>query len=207
MRLTKRHWLWTGLLMLMSLGIATALLAGGSLTLCWEAEDAAGLTGKAWLVKAYKSKTDPSGKVSNDTVLRLPHYAQGEKPPADTVNYKVKVPEKGTYYLWARVFWKDGCGNSFYVSVGDEVEDNILGGDGTYNVMHWVCLNDAGKNDGRPLPLRLDKGVTTITVGAKESNTMIDQFVLTNDKKYTPANIVKPTRDLLVKPEEKDKEK
>ncbi len=204
MRITRRHLLWTGLLLVAALSAATALFAAQT-TLCWEGEDAQGITGKAWLVKPYK--VDPSGKVSNKTVLRLPHYDKGEKPPKDECSFKVNVPEKGVYYLWARVFWKDGCGNSFFISVGNQVSDSIMGGDGTYNIMHWICLNDAGDNESRPMPLKLDKGVVTITVGAKESNTMIDQFVLTTDRKYIPANIVKPTPNVLAKPDAKDKEK
>ena len=181
---------------------ATALFAGKYQTLCFEAEDGQNISGKAWLVKARKD--DANNKISGKKVLALPQYAPGEKPPKDEVTYKVKIEQTGIYYLWARTYWKNGCGNSFYIKVEGYNSGNwIIGGDGTYNIMHWVCLADGGKNSGDPRPLMLKKGVVTITVGAKESATEIDQFVLTTDPGYTPANIVKTTPAILVVDEKK----
>ena len=178
---------------------ATLFAAPRYLTLCWEAEDAQNVSGKAW--KSQKFTDDPSGKVSGKRVLSVPHYTPGEHPPKDEVIYKVKVPQDGIYYLWARTYWVNGCGNSFFMQIeGYDSGDWIIGGDGTYNSMHWVCLNDGGNNSGNPRPLQLKKGTVTFTVGAKESATKIDQFLLTTDRKLTPANIYKPTADLLAPP-------
>ena len=194
-------------LLLAALGAlcATALLAGSKyVTLCFEAEDAHNVSGKAWSV--MKRAEDPSGKVSGKKVLGVPFYGTNEKPPRDEVVYKVKIPQTGVYYLWARTFWKNGCGNSFYIKIdGDKSGDWIIGGDGTYNSMHWVCLKDGGDNSSEPRRLKLSQGVVTFVVASKESATLIDQFVLTTDKELHPANIYKPTPDVLAKDEKAEK--
>ena len=192
---------------LTALGVccASALFAGKYVTLCFEAEDAQGVTGKVWSV-AKKATDKFHMEVSGKKVLAVPFYEQGEKPPRNEATYTVKVPTAGVYYLWARTIWANGCGNSFYIKVqGYDSGDWIIGGDGTYDHVHWICLTDGGNNNDKPRPLALKQGQVTFTVGSKESATMLDQFVLTNDRKYTPANAEKPTPDTLVKDETKDK--
>jgi len=175
---------------------ATALFGAKYRTICFEAEDAQGISGKAWFVK--KHKDDANNKFSGQ-VLALPRYGPGEKPPHDEVTYKVKIEQAGVYYLWARTFWANGCGNSFSIKVeGYDAGDWIIGGDATYNSIRWRCLTDGGKNSGDPRPLMLKKGTVTLTVGARESAVEIDQFLLTTDPKYLPVNIVKPTPNILV---------
>jgi len=185
---------------------ATALFAGGKyVTLVFEAEYAQNLSGKEWHVK--KRAEDTSGKVSGKKVLAVPRCAPGEHPKKDEVIYKVNIPQQGTYYLWARVFWANGCGNSilFRKIEDDEKEkgETIIGGDATYGSMHWVCW----KNGADPLPLNLKKGVATFIMGSKESATEVDQFLLTTDKELYPANIYPPTPNVLVKETKKTDDK
>jgi hypothetical protein len=199
MRLMTRM-IITTVLAVVAIAGATALFAAGKYTiLCFEAENGQGGSGKVWAPKKYVQ--DPKGNAaSGKKVLAVPHYPAGEKPVRDEVTYKVKIDQPGAYYLWANTLWRNGCGNSFYVKVeGYKSGDWIIGGDGTYDVLHWVCLTDGGKNGGNPRPLMLKKGTVTITIGAKESATAVDQFVLTTDKKYLPVNTVKPTPNILVK--------
>jgi len=195
----------TALLAGVALCCATALFAGKYATVVFEAEEATNPTGKVWYVK--KHGEDPGGKASGK-MLAVPKSEPGEKPKFEEVTYKVNIPQNGYYYLWARVFWKNGCGNSVYFKMEDEKGDSILGGDGTYNALHWVCLKetvDAKKNKtGDPLKLPLKKGTVTFVMGSKESATEIDQFVLTTDPEMYPANSYKPTPNALVKNEKKD---
>jgi len=196
----------TAVLAGVALFCATALFAGKYVTIVFEAEEATNVMGKVWFVK--KHGEDPGGKASGKT-LAVPKTEPGQKPKHEEVTYTVNIPQNGYYYLWARVYWKNGCGNSVYFKIDGEKGDAILGGDGTYNALHWVCLKetvDAKKNKtGDPLKLPLKKGTVTFVMGSKESATEIDQFVLTTDPEMYPANSYKPTPNALVKEEKKDK--
>jgi hypothetical protein len=169
------------------------LTAAKYVTLVFEAEDVQNLSGKEWFVK--KRAEDTSGKVSGNKVLAVRRCPPGEKPKLDEVVYKVNIPQAGIYYLWARTFWANGCGNSFLFNMDEEKGKSIIGGDATYNSMHWVCWKD----NADPRPLKLKKGEVTFIMGSKESATEIDQFLLTTDPEMYPANIYKPTPNLLVK--------
>ncbi len=190
--------LTTGLLSLAALFSAAIVLwaAPQFRTLIFEAEDVQKLSGKTF--KVMKCIEDPSGKVSGKKVLAVPKLQPGEKVVKDEVTYRVRIPETGTYYFWARTFWSSGCGNSFYLKVeGYNAGEWVIGGDGTYDSLHWVCLSDGGDNN-RPRPLQLKKGVVTFTLGAKESGARADQFLLTTDRQKEPQDIYHPTPDLLV---------
>ncbi len=50
-----------------------------------------------------------SGNAKTDGYLQIPDNTVAGK---GEVNYTVTVPEEGTYRFMARVYWKDGCGNS-----------------------------------------------------------------------------------------------
>lgn len=160
----------------------------------WEAEDGRIATGKAFVVKPYVK--DPTGPVSGKKVMAIEKLPQGQKVAKDEVTYQVTIPENGVYYLWARVLWSTGCGNSFLFKSQGITGEWVLGGDGTYDAMHWICLSDGN----RPRALQLKKGKITFTLGAKESGTRADQFLLTTDRRYVPQGIYKATANLLVAP-------
>lgn len=187
-------------------GLAVAMLAYG-LTLLWavpftkivwEGEDPlVKLPGKVFFIK--KKKEDPSTKVSGDKALAVPKVDPGEKVAREDVVFHVNVPADGRYYLWMRTFWTTGCGNSFFVKVqGYDSGEWTIGNDATYNMMHWVCLSDTG-NHTKPRPLILKKGKVDITLGSRESGTMLDQAILTSDPDFQPAGVYKPTPNALAK--------
>ena len=187
-----------GILALAVLCSATRLFAAPVkyLTLCWEAEDARGITGKVFRVK--KLPEDPSGMVSGKKVLEIPRVPKGEKVKPDSVYYKVNIPATGTYYFWARTLWSTGCGNTFTLKLAGFPGDWVIGKDASYDFLHWVCLTDTGDDKSKVRPLHLKKGVLKITLATREAGVMADQFVLTNDPQFQPAGIYKATKDLLV---------
>jgi hypothetical protein len=193
----RRSTLITALSVGGALLLSTAWAASKYVTLCFEAEKFTAQSGKTFVTKKYTE--DASGKVSGGWVLALPKLPPGEKLVPDAVTYKVRVPQSGTYFLWARTYWATGCGNSFSVKVeGYDSGEWVIGGDGTYDSLHWVCLTDGGDNSSRPRPLSLKKGDVTLTLGAKESGARVDQFLLTTDRGKTPAGVYKPTPDVVV---------
>jgi len=193
------HLLCTAILVAgFALIMANQLLAAKYCNLVWEAEDVQKLSGKAFRVEKYP--VDPTGEVSGKQVLGLPKVAPGQTVAKDEVTYKVKIPETGTYFLWGRTYWATGCANS--VTVNMLGNDWVLGKDGTYDCLHWVCLSDGGDNKSRPRPLRLKQGVLVITLKTRQhqGGIKIDEFMLTNDKGKEVQGSYKPTMpSVLVK--------
>lgn len=183
------HWRTVQTLM-MALTLLLAASALFAANYVWEGEAAGAFTGTAFAPKKYTR--DPAGNVSGKKVLAIKKVPQGEKVPAGTASYRIKLPADGTYYLWGRVLWSTGCGNSIWITAPG-VNKYVLGGDGTYDSMHWLRLNDSGK----PKALKLKKGVNTITLTAKESGVMLDQFLLTTDIGTIPGGTYAPTPNLL----------
>ena len=160
--------------------------------LVWEAESP---TKGGSVFKSESLTRDPSNKISDNKVLSIPKVPKGEKPPTDEVTYTISVPSDGTYYLWARVRWSTGCGNSFLIGMSGVFTGNIIiGGDATYNSLHWVQLKDGN----RAKKLSLKKGKQDITLATKETGSaMCDQFLLTTDANKKPSGILTATKSLV----------
>lgn len=92
--------------------------------------------------------------------------------------YSINAPKAGTYYLWARTFWANGCGNSIKAGVGtDKSAAKVLGEDGTYDAWHWV---------GGRARVSLKAGKNTFVMYNNETGVQVDQFFLCTDPDYTP---------------------
>jgi hypothetical protein len=121
--------------------------------------------------------------------LQRPHGTK-EGVPIDQgrTSYKIKVPAKGKYRFWGRAHWHDGCGNSFFLKVGNKPVV-VFGQNGTYGRWHWV----------RGPLLDLDAGVVTIVIQNREDGSMLDQFMLISDQRYVPVRAEKQTPAYIVK--------
>ncbi|MEN6644019.1 MAG: SUMF1/EgtB/PvdO family nonheme iron enzyme [Armatimonadia bacterium] len=108
--------------------------------------------------------------------LAEPHAAR-EAATQDTGNcaYTVVISTAGEYRLWARVWWTDSFGNSFYLRPPDK-KIIVLGQDSTFQSWHWV----------RGPSLHLDAGPVTIVVQNREGGTRLDEFLLTTKTDYVP---------------------
>ena len=95
------------------------------------------------------------------------------------VTYPLEMQEAKTLHLWMRARWKDGCGNSVYVSWDGETP-SLAGNDGTYQAWHWIYGGDvnltAGKHELALLP--------------SEDGVEIDQLILCDDSQFRPRGIM-----------------
>ncbi len=164
-------------------------------TFCFEAESGAIPKKSSYKIMSLQSNMDT---VSGGKVVVILPSEQGKRTSEGTITYRLLLPETNTYYLWARVFWTTGCGNSLMVSF-DTLQDRwlMLGGDNLFNTFHWVTPSDAGNNQQYPLPLHLTKGSVKFSVGSKVSGIMCDQFLLTTDPGLRPNGIYLPTPGVL----------
>ncbi len=149
-------------------------MAAGS-RVCFEAE-------KANSVQSPLKKVGGAKGVSGGGYMQIP-WDKNKTKGIGQATYTVNAPASGTYYLWARTFWQNGCGNSVSVSVNGT--DRVLGEDGSYERWHWV---------GGTARVSLKAGANTIILKNRETGVRVDQFYLTTDGGYTPTGIRKPTQ-------------
>jgi hypothetical protein len=89
--------------------------------------------------------------------------------------YDIEIPVAGTYRLWARTRWGDGCGNTFFVRFGDGPR-LVLGNDAVFGEWHWVALGGVSLHAGR----------VRVEVSNREDGVALDKFALTNDSDFHP---------------------
>lgn len=167
---------------LVALPLTAGVLAPGvawaaNAKVCFEAE-------KTSSVKSPLKVLNPgkSSKYSGAGFLDIP-WDKNKTKGLGSATYRVNVKTAGTYYLWARTFWANGCGNSIAVSVNGGAPIT-LGEDGTYDKWHWV---------GGNARVNLKAGVNTFVIHNRETGVRVDQVFLSQDRDYTPTGIRKVT--------------
>lgn len=145
--------------------------------ICFEAENPSAVQAP---VRALKP--GPSKNYSGAGFLDIP-WDKNETKGVGWATYRINVKTPGTYYLWARTFWANGCGNSIGISVngGPPI---TLGEDGTYDKWHWV---------GGRARVNLKLGENIFKIHNRETGVRVDQVFLSQDRVYIPAGIRKPT--------------
>lgn len=162
----------------MAIGLATYAFAA-NVKIVVEAENCVSITPSMEKV----SSTLASGGAFIQIPLQRPHGTQ-EGAPVDqgSAKYVVKIPVAGTYRFWGRAHWHDGCGNSFFLKIGDKPWV-VFGQDGTYQRWHWV----------KGPTVELPAGNVEIIVRNREDGAKLDQFLLTTNLNYVPVRAEKPT--------------
>lgn len=159
-------------------GLAVSTAAHAATKLCIEAESAGSVELALKKVVPGTSK-DYSGK----GYIHIP-WDKNETKGQGQASYKLNAPKAGNYYVFARTFWENGCGNSVLLVINGQ--ERMLGEDGTYNKWHWVA---------NPTKIPLKAGVNTIVLKNRETGVKIDQIFLTDDSQYEPTNTRKITHD------------
>ena len=115
---------------------------------------------------------------SGNGVIEIP-WDKNKTKGIGNATYKFNVKTPGVYYVWARTFWANGCGNSVEVAVNGS-SPKVLGEDGTYDAWHWV---------GGKARVQLKVGVNTLVLHNRETGVKVDQFFFCQDADYTPTGI------------------
>jgi hypothetical protein len=147
--------------------VATTAFAAGA-KVCFEAESAVSISSPL-------RKASAGSGYSGHGYIEIP-WDRNKSKGIGSATYRIRVARGGVYYLWARTFWANGCGNSIGVSVNNS-GDKILGEDGTYEKWHWV---------GGNAKVSLKPGVNTIVLKNRETGIRVDEFYLSQDPYYIP---------------------
>lgn len=166
-----------GLGLLAGIATTTSIALAANAKVCFEAENATSIESPI-----KKALPGANHKYSGRGYLDIPWDKNKTKGIGQAV-VRVNVKTAGTYYLWARTYWANGCGNSIGVGVngGDSI---TLGEDGTYDKWHWV---------GGNARVALKAGVNTFVIKNRETGVRVDQIFLCQDGDYTPTGIRKVT--------------
>jgi hypothetical protein len=159
-------------------GMAATCALAASARVCFDAEVATSMETPLKKVMPGASK-----QYSGNGFLEIP-WDKNESKGIGQAGYRVNVKTAGTYTLWARTYWLNGCGNSIAVSVNDGPLA-VLGEDGTYDKWHWV---------GGKARVRLKAGVNILVLKNRETGVRVDQFFLSQDDEYIPTGVRKVTQ-------------
>lgn len=159
-------------------GLAMTSVAQAATKICLEAESAGTVVPALKKVLAGTSK-EYSGK----GYIHIP-WDKNETKGVGQATLKLNAPKAGNYYVFARTFWENGCGNSVLLVINGQ--ERMLGEDGTYNKWHWVS---------NPTKIPLKAGANTIVLKNRETGVKIDQIFLTDDSEYEPVGTRKVTYD------------
>ncbi|MFO7937550.1 MAG: hypothetical protein R6V06_08095 [Kiritimatiellia bacterium] len=145
---------------------------------CFEAESAENIE---------KPMITLSNKIKNvsGAVISIPEKA-GNPPELckGSAQYCLELPGKGYYTLWCRVWWNGECSNSFTVRI-NENPPILFGEDATYKAWHWVKYPVS-----RTSPkIQLNAGDHSLKIENREDGIMIDQIILSADKRFVPVDI------------------
>ncbi len=155
-----------------TLGATSAFAAGAKV--CVEAE-------KASTVESPLKKVAKADKAwSGGGYIDIP-WDRNKTKGIGSATLKFNVKTAGVYYVWARTFWANGCGNSVEVSVNGS-SPKILGEDGNYDKWHWV---------GGKARVQLKAGANTIVLKNRETGVKVDQYFFSQDAEYVPVGIRK----------------
>lgn len=158
------------------LALAPASAFAANAKVCFEAE-------KPVKIESPLKKVSGKGAiVSGGGYLEIP-WDENKTKGIGEATYRFNVKTAGTYYIWARTFWANGCGNSIETTVNGG-PSKILGEDGTYDAWHWV---------GGKTRVALKAGQNTLTLKNRETGVQVDQFFFCQDPDYTPTGKRKVT--------------
>lgn len=170
--------------------LVASMVLGASSRIVWETENYTSIT-RPMMVGSEPLKDKLGYKPSGGKYITIPAKPHEESPAK--VVYKVRVPAAGTYTLFGRRYWPDGCGNSFNIRIngGPTI---VFGEDATYDKWQWTKVNKA---------ITLKAGINTIEVSQnkKERGHMLDQIVLQPGygRVRVPQKAETPTPNAIVK--------
>ncbi len=160
--------------------LSSGITQARGIKICFEAESAKGIEEPMCLV---------SNEVKNISgrVISIPEKA-GNPPKLckGAATYTFDLPKKGSYTLWCRTWWNGECSNSFTARINDN-PPILFGEDATYKAWHWVKYPVS-----RTSPkINLDAGKHTLKIENREDGIMVDQIILSADKRFVPVDIEK----------------
>lgn len=125
-----------------------------------------------------------NGRYVYTTVSDQGWDGRGNPPATGEATLTVEVPHDGTYAVWARMWYPNVNGNSYWLLVDGQPPIRVGNDEGGYQQWKWV-----GWRDGSPenrITLELTGGQHAIRLVGRESGARIDRLLFTDDLGYVP---------------------
>jgi hypothetical protein len=90
-----------------------------------------------------------------------------------TARFSMRAPREGRYRVWARAWFRDKCGNSFRLLLGDKMLEGFSDSEDLLAQWHWLPLSYGGAD-----AVRLTQGCHRFRLEAREDGVYIDKFLL-----------------------------
>jgi hypothetical protein len=141
----------------------------------------------SWIFDNTRSGFSGSGVMHN-----LPDI-EGNRPGGAegcSLDFCVKFPAPGTYYVWVRGGANDGAANSIHVGIDGTVPgtaQNLQAGFDTPGYA-WCGWRSGGTSDRATLEV-LDAGYHTVSIFMREDGFFADKLLLTTDPGFTPTGL------------------
>ncbi|MDA3924158.1 MAG: hypothetical protein PF904_05615 [Kiritimatiellae bacterium] len=162
----------------LSLFISFGFAQGRGNKICFEAESAQRLEDPVCILSNNIQNTSGNVISIKEGAGNPPKRCEG------LASYTFDLPTKGSYTLWCRVWWGGECSNSFTVKLNN-APSILFGEDATYKAWHWVKYPIS-----RTSPkINLKAGRQALTIENREDGIMVDQIILSSDKRFVPVDI------------------
>jgi hypothetical protein len=105
------------------------------------------------------------------------------------VGFTVTIQRAGSYWLWARARPMDMADDSFFISIDGAPGQDFPTGECTFGVdWHWSAWRNTTFCPalGSKIGLGFTAGEHSIDFTSREGESMVDQFILTDDDAFVP---------------------
>ncbi len=121
-------------------------------------------------------------------------YISSASDLAGTAKYTLNIPRGMNYQTWARVKTPSG-GGSLNLSIDGSAEAAVYASDNAFtNLWHWARLTNTA-SPMRAVILPMDVGSHELVLRTGTANTLLDEFVISNDPLWQP--ILPTTKPVL----------
>jgi hypothetical protein len=129
---------------------------------------------------------------SSDATASRGSYISSAVDDTGAATFTVNIPAAGSYVVWSRFLSIDAGEDSFFVSVdgGAEISFSTVINGAYSSAWQWGFVNADLIN---PSLFNLSAGQHSIQFRCRESNTGLDQLLITNDRSYVPGANTAPT--------------
>ena len=126
--------------------------------------------------------------VRPDRGLRIRNGFRRESP---SLEYKIMLPERGTYYVWLRSWARDNNSNSVHMGInGNEV--STLQGIEVDEYNEWTWTRELISERGHARFSVRSPGIHTLNLWMREDGTYVDQILITRDRNLRPRDVMNP---------------
>ena len=141
---------------------------------------------------SWRLEQDPRGFEGGGAVVVLPdrglRVRNGFRRDSPSLEYRVMLPEPGTYYVWVRAWAKDNNSNSIHMGVnGNDI--TTLEGIDIDEYREWTWARNLISQRGHARFEVRSPGIHVLNLWMREDGTYVDRILITRDRWLRPEDV------------------